>query len=322
MRNESFANIFDAAKSGSIENVKFFVEELGADVDVTDEHGNTPLDIAAKFNSELDVLEYIFSVSAVAKTGKYPVAQDVDGRAKAGCTCSLFRVIQDSSNVALLKYLVAVGADVNPRLVNKSGSQAVDGWTPLHFAVWKSNMEVLKCLISLGADVHQKDENGRTPLIVAAQMGNIEVIQFLISKGADIHTKNNEGRTSLHFAAANDNLEVVEFLVSLGADVHAKNVLGHAPLVSAICNSKNTAIVFFLISQGSDVSAKDTTDWTPLHQAAYSNDNVEVARFLVSKGADVHAKTQEGETPLDFAKTRENTAVAEYLETIIAEPQS
>ena len=36
MPNQSFENIFEAAESGSVEDVKYFVEQQGADVNVTD----------------------------------------------------------------------------------------------------------------------------------------------------------------------------------------------------------------------------------------------------------------------------------------------
>ena len=43
MTDESFANIFEAAKSGSVEDVKYFVEEQGVSVKAKNDNGSTPL---------------------------------------------------------------------------------------------------------------------------------------------------------------------------------------------------------------------------------------------------------------------------------------
>lgn len=62
-------------------------------------------------------------------------------------------------NVGFLKYLVALGADVNAK-------KGESGQTPLHGAARYNSVEVLKYLVAQGADVNAKNGNV-TPLDVA-----------------------------------------------------------------------------------------------------------------------------------------------------------
>jgi len=57
MADESFADIFEAAKSGSVEDLRYFIEELGFGVNMKNERNEIPLHIAIRHNS-LDVLQY------------------------------------------------------------------------------------------------------------------------------------------------------------------------------------------------------------------------------------------------------------------------
>jgi hypothetical protein len=57
MTDKSFANIFDAAGSGSVEDVKYFIEEQCVDVNEKHHHwGRTPLHFAAVSNT-VEVLQ-------------------------------------------------------------------------------------------------------------------------------------------------------------------------------------------------------------------------------------------------------------------------
>ena len=55
-------------------------------------------------------------------------------------------------HLSVVQLLVEMGADINV----KNG----EGWTPLHWAAWASDLSVVKLLVKSGADV-----NGRLNLI-------------------------------------------------------------------------------------------------------------------------------------------------------------
>ena len=74
MTNESFTNIFDAAAKGSVDDVKYFVEQE-ADVNEKDNGGNTPLHYTAEYGTSVDVVKSLIECGA-----------DVDSQNNAGQT--------------------------------------------------------------------------------------------------------------------------------------------------------------------------------------------------------------------------------------------
>ena len=60
-RRERFPDIFAAARRGTVEDVKFFIDAR-VDIGVRDSSRNTLLHIAVQFNPHLDVLEYLLNV--------------------------------------------------------------------------------------------------------------------------------------------------------------------------------------------------------------------------------------------------------------------
>jgi len=122
----------------------------------------------------------------------------------------LHEIVSSSSNVEMMKYLIALGADVNARMCFD--------WTPLHCAsISNDNMTVLKYLVSAGADVNAKDDAGWTPLHSAANISTrydrIETVKFLIDSGADLFAKNGVGELPLCLARQERHSEVVKYLV-------------------------------------------------------------------------------------------------------------
>ena len=144
MTKQPFVDIFDAARKGTIADVRYCVEEQGADVNTDNgKCEGTPLHVAAGFNS-VDVLEYLISQGA-----------DVNAKSMCGCT-PLHTAALWNPNVDVVQYLISMGADVNA--TSKFGD------TPLYQAViaLHDGVEVLQYLISQGADV-----NAKRPLSVA-----------------------------------------------------------------------------------------------------------------------------------------------------------
>jgi len=131
-----FANIFEAAKSGSVEDVKYFIEELGFGVNMKNERNETPLHIATGYNS-LEVLQYLVSQGA-----------DVNAKSNDCASTPLHSAAFRNSSIEVLQYLISQGADVN----------ATDHWnqTPLYFAAiaLHDSVDILQYLLSQGADVN------------------------------------------------------------------------------------------------------------------------------------------------------------------------
>jgi ankyrin repeat protein len=88
------------------------------------------------------------------------------------------------------------------------------GWTPLHYACTKGNLEVAKFLVANGALVDSRAQNGTTPLMMAVQSGNEALIRFLLDNGTDIQLRNAQGYSAIDIADIYDKPWISEGLKS------------------------------------------------------------------------------------------------------------
>jgi hypothetical protein len=105
--------------------------------------------------------------------------------------------------------------------------------TPLHSAVYFTNLEVAQKLIEYGANIDVRDENGDTPLYLASggvRLKDLTVVRLLLEHGADMNARTNHRSTPLHRASSWGAVEVVRILLEHGADVEAEDDKGKTPL--------------------------------------------------------------------------------------------
>ena len=204
---ETTTLLYQAAGTGDIKQLQSLISS-GADVNVKNEYGYTPLHRAAEHGYKA-VVELLIANGA-----------NVNAKDKAKQT-PLHRALRwGQSNVAEL--LMAKGADVNAKDRNAS--------TPLHYATSWGHYNIAKLLIATGADVDAKRENGETPLHYAARGGHVNVAELLIANGAGINAKDEDGATPIHVAARRGHTDVVKLLLATGADVNAKTKKGQTAL--------------------------------------------------------------------------------------------
>lgn len=214
-------------------------------------------------------------------------AVDERGRTLLHKAVDAFDKTYESWGVAVVKFLVSKGADIN--------AEDSCGRTPLLMAAMLS-------------------------------IGNVEAIKFLASdKRVNVNAKDGGGYTSLHYAASRGNDEVAKALVSHEKiEINATNRMGYTPLQTAASNEDINAairIAKILLSHKDikvdskskvKVSGGRIMEQTPLHDAVY-NDNVELAHILISNGANVNMGDDQGTTPLDMAKAHGSPAMVECL---------
>lgn len=151
--------------NGHIDVVKALVEELGADVNVADRWGCTPLD-EAEHAGHNDIVQYLKSKDAIS--GKQPAVND---DASALCQSAA------SGSLDSVQRLVQTGVDVN------QGN--FDGRTAMHLACSRGHLEIVKALVeAMGADTSPQDRWGATPLDDASTAGHQEVVDFMTVAGA------------------------------------------------------------------------------------------------------------------------------------------
>lgn len=75
----------------------------------------------------------------------------------------------------MVNLILSFGATVNQR--------CGQGWTALHEAVSRNNIEICEILLRAGASINPPNTYSITPLTVAAQRGQMRALCHLIGKG-------------------------------------------------------------------------------------------------------------------------------------------
>jgi ankyrin repeat protein len=113
-------------------------------------------------------------------------------------------------NIALVKMLMAKGADVNapsqyeniPTFKVKNGTIALGAITPLMMSATYGPPEMVKTLLDAGAKINVKDIRGMTPLMMAVTSDRLDpaVVKMLLERGADTGVKSTVGETAIDWA--------------------------------------------------------------------------------------------------------------------------
>jgi len=193
-------NVAASYKSGLVAGV---LVDGGADPNVADRSGNTPLHIAAQ-SGDLDLVKKLLAKGANpnAKTNKAPTG----GRGGGG---GFFRL---------------------------GGGQ-----TPLMVAAKANQVEAMKALVASGADTKLKAQDGSTLLMAAVGSGHLPAVKLAYEYDQDVKVVTDIGGTIMHAAVTGtmqtstqpEICEVIQFLADKGAPLDEKDARGRTPIATA-----------------------------------------------------------------------------------------
>ncbi|WP_264730446.1 ankyrin repeat domain-containing protein [Wolbachia endosymbiont (group B) of Episyrphus balteatus] len=257
--------LLNSAGAGDIENVRFYIESCGVDVNSADDIGRTALHRAA-YRGRNSIVEYLLSKGA-----------NIDSKIEcsdpelSGATPLSWAVM--SGHVDIVKTLIQRGAKVdvvlngsnllgvavlsdNPFMVElllnyipDINGYGHDGETPLIIALGEDKYESTRFLLERGADYRKFDADGHSPLLIAVQEKKGSKYTELLLK----HVKEKEGkeglveyinsidsgsgRTALHLACSVQNYHTVKVLLEHGADYRIRDKEGFEPDDLVVGNS-------------------------------------------------------------------------------------
>jgi ankyrin repeat protein len=231
----------------------------GANLDLADEDGATPLMLAKEYHRS-DI------IGAFAAKGLVPF--------------SLPLAIRYGSDEDVTR-LLATGADV------KAPDDGGD--TPLHIAVNYGRQAVVNSLIAKGADINARNSYlAQTPLYRAAATGNTDILRLLLAQGAKLTDKGSSLDTPLHAAARGGHAEAVQVLLAHHAAVNALDSAKTTPLYDA-ARWGHYAAVKVLLANGANVNGMKNGP-IPL-SAAVRGGNADVVKLLLEDQSINKGKT-------------------------------
>ena len=160
---------------------------------------------------------------------------------------TVMSVCSRTSPFSMLKELTTTSASLYN--INSNGHSALT-WTCLHK---RDTLEKVKCLLEKDETLlHSTNNQGFSSLHLASQKGQVEVVKYILEKGADANHQTINGTSSLHLAASSNNPAVIAVLFRYGADLHIRSKHNNTPLHSAALEGSTDALRT-LISFGCDV---------------------------------------------------------------------
>jgi len=154
---------------------------------------------------------------------------------------------------------------------------------------------------------------GLAPIHFAVIENYTGLIYFLLEKKVDLNIKTTSGATALHEAARVGNKDIIALLIKNGADVNARDGKGNSPLHVGIPANVYLDVIGMLIANGADVNLRDEHGDTPLHIAVMLNRSPESIQLFLNSGADVYIRNINGKTPLYIAVQERRLALIPLL---------
>jgi len=137
---------------------------------------------------------------------------------------SALSVAVNKRNVAMIKYLLAHGADVGIKSEQLALSPLEDASTR------QDTTGIFGMLVEAQKKKDPEMLNIGLALHLAARYGMVRNVEALVESGANPNAKNSEGNTPLHEAAKEGRNPVVEYLISKNVDINPLDKEGYTPI--------------------------------------------------------------------------------------------
>jgi ankyrin repeat protein len=266
---ESGANVH-ARSSSSRRYVLLCCQDFEGDPgggDYVEEGGDTPLLFAARVG-DIESARLLLAAGGL-----------IEDAAPTGTSALVLSAHSDQG--AFARFLLDQGA-------NPDSDDA--GYTALHAAVLRGNLDLVKALLGRGANPNSRQRKGSpakrysgygldkrmigaTPFLLATRAAELDAMRALAASGGDVNLGLENGTTPLMAAAM-------------------RPVRGGRAAESSIVSAMKVAMEL-----GAKVTTPNTDGDTALHFAATRRLDT-VVQFLVDSGANVNARNNQGQTPL------------------------
>ncbi|KAL7307098.1 hypothetical protein TKK_0000831 [Trichogramma kaykai] len=217
-----------AASQGHVYLVDFLLEEGGADPNLANDKGETPLHVLCQKKCDYDdeseiTIEYRHYqgvAESMLRRGADPTVANAEGSTPLHVLCKGY-----GDNLQLAETLFKL-ADERYRPILRVDARDGNGETPLHLATNQSgNNKLVDFLLRRGADKNAANDKRETPLHNICRRGDIQMLQIFFDVNQEVNEEvavdavDSMGRTPLQWAVANFRIDLIDALLDRGADL-------------------------------------------------------------------------------------------------------
>ncbi|KAI3875360.1 hypothetical protein MKW98_000037 [Papaver atlanticum] len=214
-----------AAAGGSVNVLKYLIEEIRVEIDVKDEIGETPLSLAA-------IEGHFAAVDYLLKMGANPEIPN-------NSNCSPLHHAARKGHKEIIPLLLSKGINVD--VTDELGS-------PLLYATVKGYHDTVKVLLDHGANPNLISLDTVTPLCVSFHLQSCQCAEQLLKGGADPHG-GPDGIKPLPLAAEMGLIQIIKLLVEAGADPNITDIHGLKPIeVAAVTGCRQGVEILFPVT--------------------------------------------------------------------------
>ncbi len=306
--------LFWAAGNGRTDICQLLIEK-GADVNLVNGYGNTPLINAARYG-HIDICQLLIDngadINVQNHEGLTAFLYAEEGGDRAICdliTAATENNIPLNDNITqfeieckvvgqeaqTLFYQSLVEQGLRPYTKNKDGKMA------LELAVTNRNFNLTKVLIECAKEKANFRYLTVTKTFLAALKDqNIELIKFLIEAGIDVNLRFVSGNTALMFAAVQGRVDICQLLINAGADVNVQMNDGGIALMFA-AEQGDMDICQLLIEHPNYKPDIQNRNGDTAFMLAAKAGRADIFRLLLQKGVDINFQNNSGATAFMLA---------------------
>jgi ankyrin repeat protein len=267
-----------AVKKRCIAIVFQLLDYGGADLDVKDTFGKTPLMYASENNDCVSLTQLLArradpNSSDAFRTTPLIVAS------KCGFDMVVKRLVRDSR--LLLDHPDHLGA------------------TAVWYAAHHGNLEILRMLLRLRANPNVKDVHDKTPLIAAAESGHLLCVERLLEcTRTTIDHQDKFGLTALQYACKKNLTHVAQALIEGGAYTRGRSPLDQTTLLMTASHHGNVGLATLLLQSDRLLPCVNALDGGHRTALYYGCRHPGIVALLLSQGAEPDCMDQSGKSPL------------------------
>ncbi|KAF2130174.1 ankyrin [Dothidotthia symphoricarpi CBS 119687] len=321
-----------AVRRGYSEVVRFLINK-GADLDATDDVGQTPLTESPNEAIQLILLDaganpdipghdlntalhyaasfgWVEAVRSLVNHRANIHACNMNEQTPLWLACSKPKVAVTKADAIAVILLIA---SASPNAISKIG-----GTSPFHEAIRQGRRGLLDKLIESGADTMSSTEDNQYPLHLAARLPDPTILEELCPFYQEIDLLGGpEGNTALIQAIMTRHVENVKVLVRYNASLTVRTekgeFRGHCPLHHAFRVGVVSQAVILLklhLRKRIPIQQNDTVSGTlPIHWAAHPD----IVDYWVKAQGSVHEIDNDKNTPLHWLVRWANISVIKRL---------